>query len=164
MTSSCTSRSHCKYRTFVSPPLCRQLYLPDTSIMNKDFIKEILSGEKNLLKMSDVKSINAPHYAEVSVTNIYPRIQHDPEVTQYFPSRLPKGRQIDRAYFFNILNTVRPDYLSKIITHAQSLRNTADDPEMRGECIEITPEWQSKLEAVPFVTSKCYTVVMLYRV
>jgi hypothetical protein len=43
----------------------------------------------------------------------------------YFPDRYPKGRTADREYTFNVLNTLRPDYVSLIIKNAYDQRNSS---------------------------------------
>ena len=85
---------------------CSQLYLPPNDQLNKHFLKLVLSGEKDLLKMTELRPINAPHYDEISVKNILPRVAKDEAIMRYLPTNLPNGRVIDRTYFFNVLNTV----------------------------------------------------------
>ena len=80
-----------------------------------------------LLHLAEVKMVVVPKYDEVSVKNIYPMIKGDPELFKYFPNDIPKGRQRDREYMFNVLNTKRPEYVKKIVDHAARLRNTAAD-------------------------------------
>jgi hypothetical protein len=36
----------------------------------------------------------------------------------HLPDRMAKGRQIDRTYFFNVLNTLETEKLQQIIRHA----------------------------------------------
>lgn len=90
--------------------------------MNKDFLKEVLVGEKKLLPMTEVSRINMPMFDELSVTNIWPQLHHDEKFCQYFPSKLPKGRMPDRNYFFNILHTIYPEYSTSIMRHANESR------------------------------------------
>jgi hypothetical protein len=46
--------------------------LPDESAVNKDFLKDVLSGKKQLLKKSEVNQVKVPHYDELSVRKLYP--------------------------------------------------------------------------------------------
>ena len=73
--------------------------------MNKDFLKSILTEERELLEMNDVKWINVGKYDELSVKEIWPQMQDDQDFLRHFPAEFPKGRLPDRTYFFNILNT-----------------------------------------------------------
>ena len=44
-----------------------QFYLPNEAVINKDFLKAVLAGEKQLMKKDDVKEIKVPKYDELSV-------------------------------------------------------------------------------------------------
>ena len=39
--------------------------------VTKDFLKDVLQGKKKLLKMNEVKFINAPLFDEIAVKNLY---------------------------------------------------------------------------------------------
>ena len=92
-------------------------------MINKDFLKEVFVKKKSLMPLHMVKRVNVPRYDELSVTNIFPHLKNDAEFMQFFPTKLPKGRLPDRECksstnpnltldFFNILNTVHPNYLA----------------------------------------------------
>ena len=49
----------------------------------------------------------------------------DAQFMSFFPDNLPKGRSIDRTYFFNVLNTVYPEYTQSIIKYAEEQRHSA---------------------------------------
>ena len=85
-----------------------QLYVPPEYMINKDFLKEVLAEEKDLLELKDVKWINVPLFDELSVVNMWPMMKENKKIMMYFPIKLPKGRVPDRKYFFNILNTFQP--------------------------------------------------------
>ena len=95
-----------------------QYYLPDESIVNKDFLKEVLAGNKALLKKADVRRVQVPHYDELSVRRVFPMFKADKVFQQYFPSSYPKDKGPPRQYFFDVLNTLYPDYLTEIMSHA----------------------------------------------
>ena len=99
-----------------------RLYVPPDSCTNKDFLREVLAGRKKLLKMAEVKWCNPPRYDEISVSNLYPKFANDPNVATYMPSQLPKGKYVDRKYFFNVLNTVYEDRVAAMIAHANKIR------------------------------------------
>ena len=79
--------------------------------MNKDFLKQVIQGEKHLLRKAEVKHVDIPHYEELSVRNIYPMFKANKRVMQYFPDKYAKGKGPPRDYFFNLLATLEPDYL-----------------------------------------------------
>jgi hypothetical protein len=78
---------------------------------NKDFLRQIVSGEKELMPMAEVKMVNVPCYDELSVTELWPRLKQDSNFMRHFPDELPKGRLPQREYFFNVMNTGMTDYL-----------------------------------------------------
>ena len=79
--------------------------------MNKDFLKDVLSGKKQLLKKAEVNYIHVPQYDELSVKALWPEVKKDGDFMAFFPSVYPKGKGPPRDYFFNVLNTIMPDYL-----------------------------------------------------
>ena len=79
--------------------------------------------------MSDVVHVNVPLYQELNVNDVLAMFSHNEEFLKYLPDRMPKGRQIDRTYFFSILNTLEPDKLQAIIRNAQVQRNVAHTEE-----------------------------------
>ena len=80
-------------------------------MVNKDFLKDVLAGKKHLLKKADIQQIMVPHYDELSVKRLWPDLKKDAEFLQYFPDVYPKDKGPPREYFFNVLNTVHPEYL-----------------------------------------------------
>ena len=93
--------------------------------MTKDFLKEVLGEDKQLLKKQEVNYIHVPQYDEISVKALWPEVKKDADFMQYFPSKYPKDKGPPREYFFNIMNTKMPDYLQQILDHANKLRMTA---------------------------------------
>ena len=60
----------------------------------------------------------------------------------YFPTKFPKGRVPDRDYFWNIMNTLMPEYTESLIKHANEQRNAANELGRAPEVIEVSEEWQ----------------------
>ena len=73
---------------------------------------------------------------------------------RYMPDKYPKGHPPDREYFFNVLNTLSPDYLKRVIAHANRQRNAVAENDEKRDCIEISDEWWAQLNDIPFVSSK----------
>jgi len=57
--------------------------------MNKDFLKEVLTGSKKLLKLNEVNRVNVPKYDELSVLSFWPQMKEDEEFMKYFPAKFP---------------------------------------------------------------------------
>ena len=86
----------------------------------KDFLRQILNEEKKLIRNADLKPITVPKYDELSVVNLFPKVKDNADIMIHMPDRLPKNKTISRDYFFNVLNTKYPDYLKKMIDHANA--------------------------------------------
>ena len=86
--------------------------------MNKDFLRDIFSDKKKLMKKHQVNFIHVPHWDELSVKRLWIDLKDDAAFNIYFQDSYVEERGPSRKYFFDILNTVYPEYLSKIMTHA----------------------------------------------
>ena len=62
-------------------------------------------------------------YDEVSVRKVWLFAKEDAALSFYFPDIYKKDRYPDRDFFFNVLNTLYPDYLKSVIQHANRVRN-----------------------------------------
>ena len=126
-----------------------QLYVPPDAMLNKDFLRQILLEQKKLLTLAEVKMVEVPKFQELSVQNLYPKFQSKPEMMAYFPDQLPKGRMPDRSYFFNVMNTLYPDYTQQLIQKANSNRVIATPSDDQHEFVHISEEWWQKLNELP---------------
>ena len=138
-----------------------QLYLPPEYMLNKDFLKEVFIEEKSLLRLDQVKWINAPLYDELSVINLWPMMKDDENFRRFFPSKMAKGRVPDREYFFNVLNTFHQKYVEQIIRHANEQRNSVSNDAIAKEAIEVSDDWWQALNAVPFISCKWRSVLLI---
>ena len=68
-------------------------------MMNKDFLKQVLSGEKRLIELKHVKFINVPVYDELAIKNMYPLAKEEPNIMLYF-SRQTAERTASRQRLF----------------------------------------------------------------
>ena len=59
----------------------------------------------------------------------------------YFPTKFPKGRVPDREYFWNIMNTLMPEYTASLIKHANEERNAANVRGVAPDVIAVSEEW-----------------------
>ena len=96
-------------------------------MISKDFLKLVLAGKKHLMKMSEVKFIHVPKYDELAVKYLLPHLMKDATFMQFFPDKFPKGHPPDRTYFFNVLNTLNPEYMERVIRHANNKRNYVEE-------------------------------------
>jgi hypothetical protein len=60
--------------------------------MTKDFMKEVLKGNKKLLSRASINFVSVHKYDEISVKTLYPKMLKRSELVPYFPASYPKGR------------------------------------------------------------------------
>lgn len=106
------------------------------------------------MKKADVVKITVPHYDELSVKALWPHLCKDAEFMQYFPDQYPPGRGPPRKYFFDILNTLQPEYLQRIMAHASKQRMAADGDMQKDETIAISKFWEEELKSMPYLSCK----------
>ena len=70
------------------------------------------------------------------------------------PDRLPKGKSISREYFFNVLNTTYPEFLRKVIDHANSQRFGSANNGNEMDEIKVSNNMWNELTAMPFFSCK----------
>ena len=123
-------------------------------MVNKDFLKALLAGKKQLLPLSGCKMVNVPHFDELSVKNIWPSCTEMPAIMEFFPDSLPKGRLPDREYFWTVLNTLNNEYVSQLIAHATKQRNQAGEGNVEEESIVLTAQMADVLKDAPMISRK----------
>ena len=77
-----------------------------------------MEGKKFLLLNTSVKKVKWPRYDEISCKNLWSEYSGREDAMKLFPDHIPKGRQINREYFFNILNTIYNEEMTAIREHA----------------------------------------------
>ena len=123
-------------------------------MMTKDFLKLVLVEDKRLIKLSEVKFISIPHYSEMSVKVLWPHLKNDKIFMQYFPDRMPVNHLPDRSYFFNILNSTKPEYLKQALTHANKQKNSIEAEKNLQDSVLISDSWWTQLNEIPFISCK----------
>ena len=106
------------------------------------------------MKKVDVQKIAVPHYDELSVKALWPDVKKDAEFLKFFPDSYPPGRGPPRQYFFDILNTLQPDYLKRILDHANEQRMAAEGADQKEHTIAISKFWEEELKAMPYLSKK----------
>ena len=54
--------------------------MPPLSTINRDFMRQVLKGEKSLLPIAECKFVTVPQYDELGVKHIFPKLHGDSEV------------------------------------------------------------------------------------
>ena len=87
----------------------------------------ILTGEKKLIPLKELKQVEAGHFPEVSVKGLYEEFSQRAALQPYMPPKLGKGKQLDKRYFFNVVNTLYEEELQSILQHANAQRNSVEE-------------------------------------
>ena len=95
------------------------------SQVNKDFLRQVFTNEKRLFKKYQVTYIHVPGYDELLVKKLWVDLKDDKNFNVFFQDQYPKDKGPCLEYFFNILNSVYPEYMKSIMDHASKLRFTA---------------------------------------
>ncbi len=77
------------------------------------------------MKKKNIDFIHVPHFDELSVKNLWKDLKDDPDFNVYFQESYVDDKGPNRKYFFDVLNTIYPEYLSKIMAHASQQRFSA---------------------------------------
>jgi hypothetical protein len=101
-----------------------------------------------------VRPANVPRYDELSVANLIKEVMANKDFAKFFPEQRSRSDLPEREYFFNIINTIEPDYLFSLIKHAQNLRFSNTNPDENKDIIEVNEFWRKELEASPYFSSK----------
>ena len=128
--------------------------MPPKGQVTKDFLKQVFAEEKQLLRKAAIKAVEVPRYDELSVKKLWPSMSKDRKFMQFFPDDFAESRGPSRDYFFDILNTLYPDYMVKIMTHANKERHSATGEGMKTESIHISESWTEQLKAMPYLSRK----------
>ena len=121
------------------------------------FLRAIFCNKKKALKQTSVTNIVVPHYEELSVKNLYNDAMKDELVKDYLPELEQNSNRIpERDFFFGILNSLRPEYLKKIIEDANKVRYQADPNAPQKDFILIDDDWYKELIKFPYFSSNKY--------
>jgi hypothetical protein len=102
------------------------------------------------LKTAELRQTAIPRYEELSVKNLYKDAMSDVEVCQYLPDLEQNSSKLpEREFFFNVLGTVKPEYLKYIIEQTEQYRFKGSDENSRSNIIMMTDKWLQELNNTP---------------
>ena len=110
----------------------------------------ILQKEKRLLPKSAVKEVDVGNYPELAVKKLYREFADRPDVKPYMPPKINKGRQCDKFYFWNIVNSLYESELEAMLDFANRQRNAVDDGDMLAESIAVDKQMHDLMTQHPW--------------
>jgi len=85
-------------------------------------------------------------------------MKQDKKFVFYFPDYYPKGRQPEREYFFNVLNTLQPSYMDQLIKKASKQRHSVLGGQPSDDVVNVSNDWWEKLNSQPYISSKSFSI------
>ena len=85
---------------------------------------------------------------------MWPDLKKDAAFIIYFQNDFADQKVPNREYFFNVLNSIYPEYLQSVMRHAAKLRFTLEGSDEKPEAIQATDEWLNQLKDLPFKSCK----------
>jgi hypothetical protein len=121
------------------------------------FLRAIFCNKKKALKQANVNKLIVPHYEELSVKNLYNDAMKDVLIKDYIPDLEQNSNRFpERDFFFGILNSLRPEYIKKIIEDANKVRYESDINDPKKDFIMLDDDWYKELMKYPYFSSKKY--------
>lgn len=118
--------------------------LPPKNEITWRFIQQILRKEKRLVRVREVKiGVELPRIRQFSVTRLWPQLQNDGRILDYFPDYKP-GKFPRRDFFFKIIATVFPEEFERLVTSA---RDERQQQEINQTLIQVDDEIIAELRS-----------------
>ena len=104
-------------------------------------MKMILAGHKRLIPLHQVKFLSVGKYEEIAIKHVYNKLHEREELKPYFPDKIPKGRQIDKSYFWNVCHSIFPEEIGQMIKYSNDQRHAKTSQDQEAEKIFVSEEW-----------------------
>ena len=114
-----------------------------------------------MVPLSELKPVDAGHSPEVSVKGLYEDFANRPEIKKYMPSKVYKGRMLNKEYLFNIVSSLTNQELQEILQHANAQLNSIDDQQQRSEAILMVEQMAQAMQAYPWISVSIYLSIIL---
>ena len=85
--------------------------------------------------------------------NLYAEFAQREAVKPYMPPKVTKSKQVDKEYFFNIVNTLYEEELQSMLVHANAQRNSVHEADQQLESIRLTNDMMEAMQKYPWVVS-----------
>lgn len=77
-------------------------FLPPRKLITWHYVRQILSGQKHLLKFEQLKSLyTLPKFRGLSVNSLFIEMNEDTEFNKFFPD-IPANTNVPREYFLQV--------------------------------------------------------------
>lgn len=85
-------------------------------------MKELIAKKKNKIYRSEASSIQVPKNPELSISSVWPMAVKVPFWDKYTPRDWEGGKEVDRAFFWAVLNHLNHDLAVSLIQDSSKQR------------------------------------------
>ena len=105
---------------------------------------------------TEISNVPVPYWQELSPKYVWLDAQDLPELNRYLPDQWePTSKTLDRNFFYGILSTLAPNYVSNLIIDCREKRDTRrKPPQVQSHMNDIPRQMISQLLSQPFKSSK----------
>ena len=90
----------------------------------------VLNGDKKFMSKSEIKPVDVGNFPELSIKVMYADFNQREAVKPYMPPKINKGRQLDKEYFWNVINTLYEAEVEAIVVNAHRVRKDVDSGQL----------------------------------
>ena len=101
---------------------------------------------------SDIKPVDVGNFPELSIKAMYEDFSEREEVKPYMPPKINQGRQVEKEYFWNIVNTLFEDEVDAMVLHAHNQRKSIGEGVLEKELISMSHEMAELMSKFPWVS------------
>ena len=118
----------------------------------KTCMRTFKSNLKIGLQMGEINKTNIPAFNELSISKLGNHIKSNPTVMKYMPDYVSK-QQSEREFIFNMLGTLYPTEVDKMVDAAYKARKT-HHKQNEDDLIELTQEMKKAIQSAIVYQSK----------
>lgn len=96
--------------------------LPKPRYCTEDFLDQVSSGRKKFILSTHVLRVRVPKFPEFNADNCYKAWCTFPDFAFVLPDSKKRIRNVDRDFFFNVVNTMYPGVIQELVDKAKTKR------------------------------------------
>ena len=116
--------------------------MPPEDRCSLEFMGQLLRGEKKALALDKIRPVKVADRQYITVKRVVQQVKNNTVYMQYLPDHPASA---GRAFLFNIVNTLDPEYFRRA-THEVDKRRISKATKEKEEQIEVHPDMMAILE------------------
>jgi hypothetical protein len=110
-----------------------------------NYLHQILSGEKNAVRTTDICPLKIPKVPECSVAKLYPIANRNNLFPRYMPDEWNEGVKVDRTFFYQIWVYLEQGLVEDVIKDIRRQRFQRLKMNEPRPIVNIAPHWAELL-------------------